>query len=99
MGRSKAQLITTMAHQMMSKDPATAQDVYGALREKGCYYLPTVREITFALRTDKRFFELGKVKVGSLVQQAVHMMYVYGDELILTIINYKSYTIWTNNKI
>jgi len=78
MGRSKAQLITTMAHQMMSKEPATAQDVYGALREKGCYYLPTVREITFALRTDKRFFELGKVKVGSLVRSSSHDVCLWG---------------------
>jgi hypothetical protein len=78
MGRSKAQLITTMAIKMMAKDPATAQDVYAALREKGCYYLPTVREITFALRTDKRFCELGKVKVGSLVRTRSHDVCLWG---------------------
>jgi hypothetical protein len=78
MGRSKSELITKMAHKMMSKDPATAQDVYAALREQGCYYLPTVREITFALRTDKRFFELGKVKVGSLVRSRSHDVCLWG---------------------
>tara|TARA_R110001592_G_scaffold46061_2_gene146911 strand:+ start:10391 stop:10648 length:258 start_codon:yes stop_codon:yes gene_type:complete len=78
MGRSKAQLITNMAHNMIAKHPATAQDVYAALREQGCYYLPTVREITFALRTDKRFFELGKVKVGSLVRRRSHDVCLWG---------------------
>jgi|TARA_R110000751_G_scaffold65102_2_gene133371 hypothetical protein len=78
MGRSKAQLITNMATKMMSKDPATAQDVYMSLRAQGCYYLPTVREISFALRTDKRFFELGKVKVGSLVRNRSHDVCLWG---------------------
>ncbi|MAY90455.1 MAG: hypothetical protein CMN00_04645 [Rickettsiales bacterium] len=78
MGRSKAQLITNMAFKMMTQNPATAQDVYAALREQGFYYLPTVREITFALRTDKRFFELGKVKVGSLVRSRSHDVCLWG---------------------
>ena len=78
MGRSKSQLITNMAFHMMKQKPATAHDVYAALREQGCYYLPTVREITFALRTDKRFSELGKVKVGSLVRSRSHDVCLWG---------------------
>lgn len=78
MGRRKSVIITDMAWKIMALEPQTSQDIYTALRSEGHYYLPTVREITFALRADKRFKEIGKVKVGSILRSRSHNVCLWG---------------------
>lgn len=72
MGRSKSSVITDTAYELLKNGPRTSHDIYDAIRATGYHYVPTVREVTFALKADRRFRQVDKVVVGTALRSRSH---------------------------
>jgi len=78
MGRSKQQLIEDAARQVLSKSPATAEQIRKGIVNSGRRHVPTSREITFALRGIRDFILLDKVDTASLTRIRSHKVNLWG---------------------
>ncbi len=78
MGRSKQQLIQDVARQVLTKNPATAEQIRQSIVNSGRRHVPTSREITFALRGIKDFVLLDKVDTSSLTRVRSHKVNLWG---------------------
>ena len=78
MGRSKQHLIEDAARQVLSKSPATAEQIRHSIVNSGRRHVPTAREITFALRGIRDFILLDKVDTPSLTRIRSHKVNLWG---------------------
>jgi hypothetical protein len=78
MGRRKSSVITDIAYELLQSGPRTSHDIYDAIRATGYHYLPTVREVTFALKADRRFRQVDKVVVGTALRSRSHSVALWG---------------------
>lgn len=78
MGRSKQQLIQDVARQVLSKNPATSEQIRNSIVNSGRRHVPTAREITFALRGIRDFILLDKVDAASLTRIRSHKVNLWG---------------------